>query len=213
MRKYKKDLFLEKREILLIFALKKVRMDTPNNKISPQKLWIPMKTIANTEIKLKAVLEKMNIEHFIPSIKAISKHARQLKEVDKPIIHNLIFIHASWKDAFLFQQTNIRKVSFIYQRNREKIIIPDKDMEQFITFISTYKDEVKILNNPVIGDKVRIKSGELENMEGYLVKEKNKNYFYVRLTNMCSAGIAILKKNVVKVKETTPKTKTKESLK
>jgi len=165
--------------------------------ISPEnKVWLPLTTTANCELKLKEKLDYLKIEHFIPTRKRIIRHARTVKEVDRPLIPSLIFIRTTWKEAHSFRALYPRKVYLIYQHDRTVLHIPDREMERFIQFITINKKDVQICNTLVVGDKVMIKTGPLAGTLGLLIKCEGKNYFTIRLKGLCNASIRILKKDL-----------------
>lgn len=164
--------------------------------LTEKKLWLPLTTTANCELKLKEKLDYLKLEHFIPTRKKTIRHARTVKEVERPLIPSLIFIHTTWKEAHHLRSLYPHKIFFIYQHDRTVLSIPDLEMERFIQFITVNQENVQICNEPVIGDKVIIKTGPLGGTHGLLAKREGKNYFIIRLKGLCNASIRILKKDL-----------------
>ena len=165
--------------------------------LTEKKIWLPLTTTANCELKLKEKLDYLKLEHFIPTRKKIIRHARTVKEVDRPLIPSLIFIHTTWKEAHHLRSLYPRKIFLIYQYDRTVLSIPDQEMERFIQFITiNQEEEIHITHEPIVGDKVMIKTGPLAGTQGLLAKCEGKNYFTIRLKGLCNASIRILKKDL-----------------
>ena len=141
--------------------------------------WFAMSATFGRELKAKEYLESKNVECFVPMRWSIvsdrcNNKTRQLV----PAIKNLIFAHTT-KERI---QELKRKVNYLqYQTwytngRRTLIIVPDKQMQQFIAVCEThdervtYPDEINLSE----GTRVKIIGGNFDGIEGTFVKVKNK---------------------------------------
>lgn len=140
-----------------------------------EKHWFAMRVTYSREVKMKEILEERGIECFIPmryETKVI--HGKKAK-ILKPVIHNLLFAHAT--------KTKIQEVKKYYEylqyminREHQKIIVPDTQMQTFIAVAGTYDDQLIWVNpedlNLKKGTRVRITAGDFAGQEGTFVKVK-----------------------------------------
>lgn len=134
-----------------------------------------MRVTYSREVQMKDQLEQRGIECFIP-MRYHTKVVRGRKvKLLKPVIHNLLFAHAT--------PTEIQEVKkyyeylqYIVDRERQKIIVPDAQMQTFIAVTGTYDDQLIWINpedlNLKKGTRVRITGGDFEGQEGTFIKIK-----------------------------------------
>lgn len=162
--------------------------------------WICARTRCNQEILLKDRFIKSNILYFIPTVQKIIKQGNSVKESEKPLIPNLIFLKTSWKEAFDFLLTHKTKINYIRQKDNRILVIPERQMEDFIRLTTEMGNKIKI--NPdcyAVGDRVMIKSGTLAGMEGILTECEGKKEFTLRLGTFLSVSVRIPKSNLIKI--------------
>ncbi len=141
-------------------------------------VWYAMKTTFKRELKAKAWLEAISIENFIPMQRTTTIVRGQKKLLTKPALHNLIFIRV---DGDLLRKIKERVPylhNYLTEQNGvlEPIIIPDREMEQFITISEASLAEVRYIDLTTTrldkGTRVRIIGGDFEGFEGTLMKIK-----------------------------------------
>ena len=141
--------------------------------------WYAMSATFNRVLKAKELLEKEGIACFSPmkyeARKVRGHKVRQLV----PAISNLIFVHATNSELLRFKQKT-PFLQFLTQKVDKgkvvKIIVPDRQMEQFIA-VCTHNQESVIYFKPEElnlskGMKVRIHGGPFDMMEGVFIKTK-----------------------------------------
>lgn len=141
-------------------------------------VWYAMQTTYKRELKAKAFLDSCGIECFVPMVQSVIAVGGKKKVVVKPAIHNLIFIKSNLS---LLKEVKSR-LNFIHNiliENNSRlspIIVPEKQMEQFINIVSTSLDKVIYVDLSLTrlekGTKVRIVGGQFEGYEGVLMKVK-----------------------------------------
>lgn len=139
-------------------------------------VWFAMRATYRRELKVKAQLEEMGMTTFVPMRYSVSGRGRQKKRELVPVIHNLIFVHAV---PSLLQRVkeSIPYLQYIVDtRSRQKIVVPDVQMQRFIEIAGTHDDHLIYLQpeelNLAKGTKVRITGGQFEGYEGVFVKVK-----------------------------------------
>lgn len=182
------------------------------NHISDKVCWYPLRAIYAQEIKIHQRLCELNIENYVP--------IRQLLETDNtgcevvksvPLVHNLIFVKAT-RDIILYYKQNDKIVSqtrFIIKHNynnqdEKYLIIPNKQMHDFIKVVNSNAQNVKIIQNSDYihkpGTKVRIRSGEFAGIEGVIKRiKRNKivivsagDFLVMAISNLCSRDLEII---------------------
>ena len=122
----------------------------------------------------------MGIEAYVPMTKAIVERRGTKKRETVPAIHNLIFVHAT-KDIIKGAKQGIEYLQYrTFPRNGKNtpIIVPERDMAQFIAVTNARMEEITYLQPDEIniekGTKVRIHGGSFNGTEGIFVKIKGK---------------------------------------
>lgn len=143
-------------------------------------VWYAMKTTYKKELQAKEYLTSRGIECFIPMKQETTTKQGRKTVVLKPAIHNLIFVKTN------LEQLKDIKISLNYLHNHltiengnsVPIIVPTKQMEQFITAITHSLEEVIYVDLTATqlekGTPVRITDGKFKNYQGELEKIKGK---------------------------------------
>ena len=154
--------------------------------------------------KVSNYLKRANIEYFFPYYykeRQISNSLR-IKTTLRPLITNLVFVKSSIyslsphiieiKERFCIE-------SELYYRDlgsRELIIVPDRQMQSFITIASQKGERIIYLSNDEVniekGTKIRIIGGPLEGIEGIFMRIKGDRRVVVTLTNLFSIATAFV---------------------
>ena len=145
------------------------------SQIDDKKHWFAMRVTYSREVKMKETLESKGIECFIP-MRYQTKVIRGKKaKILKPVIHNLLFAHAT-KAEMQEVKKDYEYLQYIINREHQKIIVPDAQMQTFIAVTGTYDDQLIWINpedlNLKKGTRVRITAGDFEGQEGIFIKVK-----------------------------------------
>lgn len=143
--------------------------------------WFAMSAPYRRELKAMDYLQSKGIECFVPMINAIVEKRNGIKQRRQvPAIHNLIFVHSS---KAVIQELK-RGVDFLQYRTTPKngknipIIVPDKQMQQFMAVTQAANDELTYLRPEEVnisqGTKVRLHGGAFDGTEGIFVKVRGK---------------------------------------
>lgn len=169
----------------------------PTDKDS-QIVWFAMSAPYRRELKAKEYLQGKGIECFVPMVNALVEKrsgAKIRKQV--PAIHNLIFVHTS-KNVI---QEIKRGVDYLQYRTMPRegknipIIIPDRQMQQFIAVTQTTNEELIYMRpeevNIAKGTRVRVHGGAFDGTEGVFVKIQGKRKPRVVLLIQGVAAVAL----------------------
>lgn len=141
-------------------------------------------------MKVKRELDSMLIENFLPmKYRMVTRGERKVKEL-VPAIHNLIFVNIEAADLKEYKATTTLPIRYIMNREtREPIVIPQKQMDNFIAVAGNETEQLVYLEPNIAnfkkGDKVRITGGVFEGTEGYFMRIKGD-----RRVVVCINGIA-----------------------
>lgn len=156
------------------------KTDAMNSNDDDRIVWFAMSAPYRRELKAKERLEGMGIESFVPMTKAIVERRGIKRRETVPAIHNLIFVHTT-KNIIKQAKQGIEYLQYRTKPCNGKntpIIVPDREMEQFITITNARMEEITYLQPDEIdikkGTKVRIHGGTFNGTEGIFVKIKGK---------------------------------------
>jgi Transcription termination factor nusG. len=144
--------------------------------VSENSFWYAMRVTYCRELKVQEILSNKSIETYIPMRYEIKVINKQKKRNKVPIIHNLIFVHTT-PTIIKEVKRELPYLQYIMDnRSKEKIIVPDKQMNNFIEVTSLTDKKLLYFKEEDInlskGEKVRIIGGEFKGYEGIFVKVK-----------------------------------------
>lgn len=98
--------------------------------------------------------------------------------------------------ATSFSLLNDHMLNVVYLKDREgrhSLIIPDKQMEDFMFLLDFSTDGVEVLNKDLKrGDRVRVIKGPLLGLEGELVRLKGHKRVVIRLDGVASIATSYI---------------------
>lgn len=144
-------------------------------------VWYAMKTVYKKELQAKSYLDSRGVENYIPMVRDDSGRYGRKQMILKPAVHNLVFIKTD------LAELNDIKISLHYLHNKlmtveeglsAPIIVPTRQMEQFIDAMTNHLDKVTYIDLSTTqlekGTPVRIIDGDFKGYEGELAKTKGK---------------------------------------
>ena len=175
--------------------------------VSEKMCWFAMRATYSRELDIKYKLDLKGINSFIPMHYEVRMDGKHKKRELVPVIHNLIFVHATQTDL----QEIKSKISYLQymtdSRSGEKIIVPDEQMKNFIAVAGTYSEHLLYFNpgeiNLAKGTKVRITGGQFEGYEGVFVKVKGSRdrRVVISLQGILALAMATLSPDLIEVIE------------
>ena len=161
-----------------------------NNKIN----WYVAYTRVNQELLIKKKLDTLGIENFLPQEELVRDTPAGRKKIRVLLIHGMIFIRTDKTTSFSLLNDHL--LNIVYLKDREgrcSLIIPDKQMEDFMFLLDFSTDGIEVLNKDLKrGDRVRVIKGPLLGLEGELVRLKGHKRVVIRLDGVASIATSYI---------------------
>lgn len=167
-------------------------------------LWYPMRVTYNRELKIKKILDDLKIDNFVPMQYVLTEEEGMPKQVLVPAIHNLIFIRSNKVTLTDLKKRNkelepLRFMTKPVERGKQQneiIIVPDRQMNNFMRVASIQDDSVMFLENNEfinkIGKRVKITSGFFKDVEGEIKRIKKNKYVVVQIKGVAAVAITFV---------------------
>jgi len=170
--------------------------------------WFPMRITYHREMRIKALLDEMGVESFLPMHwEVVETKNGGKKRMLLPAIHNLVFVRSTQEFLTELKMTREEFAPMRYMMRRplsngeknEIMFVPDQQMENFMRVASVQDDRVMFLKNNDfinrIGQHVKVIDGYFSGVEG-VVKRINKNKrIVVQLNGIAAVAIAFVPAN------------------
>lgn len=142
------------------------------------KKWYAVFTLPQHEKSVSKHLNLREIECFLPSYETIRIWKnRQRVKIILPLFPNYLFVHINNRERVKVLQSP--GVLQIVCKGREPVALPESEIEFLRSGLHTA--QVEPYCDLVIGQKVRIKNGVMEGVQGTLVKKNNSMIFVLTL--------------------------------
>lgn len=139
--------------------------------------WFAMSATFGRALKAKDFLESRSVRCFIPmKYEVVSDGMHGKKRQLIPAINNLLFVNTtrSCIQALKSEVAYLQYLTRTEGTRRVPIVVPERQMEQFITVCNTYNEKLVYLNPDEInlekGTPVQIIGGAFDGIEGTFVK-------------------------------------------
>ena len=168
------------------------------------KTWFPMRVTYQREMKVKAELDRLGIENFVPMRYKVVERQNdgdtELRRVLVPAINNLIFVRSTQERLSELKQTNEVLEPLRYMMDRTASLehaimtVADREMENFMRVASRTDDSVMYLDDDTIvgkeGKRVEIMGGAFEGVTGVIRRVKRCKRVVVEIEGVASVAIA-----------------------
>ena len=165
--------------------------------------WFPMRVTYSRELKVKAELDRLEIENFLPmTYKVIDADTENFHRKLVPAINNLIFVHSSKDQISSLKSTNavLQPLRYIMDRTAQQahtiMTVPDAQMQNFMRVASKTDDSVMFLNDETVigkvGKRVLITGGVFDGVTGVIRRVKRCKRVVVELEGIASVAIAFV---------------------
>lgn len=172
-----------------------------NDREACKKRWIAVLVQMNTEKKVCAQLNKLQIENYLPIQTEVHQWSDRKKKVDRVVIPMVVFVYLSEEE-----EKQLLKYSFIlkilsYPGQKGTAIIPEDQIERLKYMLKHADSKVELTNNVYkLGGKVQIARGPLKNLIGELCYvEQNKSMVAIRIESLGFACVNISKSDVISI--------------
>lgn len=164
-----------------------------------------MRVTYHREMKIKALLDELGIENFLPMhYELVETKTEGKKRVLLPAIHNLLFVRST--QEYLTQLKMCReefaplrymmKKSMMGNSKNEILQVPDKQMDNFMRVASVQDDRVMFLDNSkiknLVGRRVRVTDGFFAGVEGIIKRIDNNKKVLVYVEGVASVAISFI---------------------
>ena len=165
--------------------------------------WFPMRVTYNRELTVKKELVALGIENFVPMHYELREKDGARKRVLVPAVHNLIFVRSTQDTLTELKNTRreLAPLRYIVRRmleddRTEIIVVPDRQMENFMRVASVETDDVMFLDCTDyicrVGKRVRIVEGPFAGVEGVIKRIKNNKHVVVQVEGLAAVGITFV---------------------
>ena len=168
------------------------------------KMWFPMRVTYQREMKVKAELDRLGIENFVPMRYKVVERQNdgdtELRRVLVPAINNLIFVRETQERLSELKRTNEALEPLRYMMDRTVsqehaiMTVADREMENFMRVARRTDDSVMFLDNETVvgkeGKRVEIMGGAFEGVTGVIRRVKRCKRVVVEIEGVVSVAIA-----------------------
>ena len=168
------------------------------------KTWFPMRVTYQREMKVKAELDRLGIENFVPMrykvVESQNDGDMELRRVLVPAINNLIFVRSTQERLSELKRTNEVLEPLRYMMDRTASLehaimtVADREMENFMRVASRTDDSVMFLDEETVvgkeGKRVEIMGGAFEGVTGVIRRVKRCKRVVVEIEGVASVAIA-----------------------
>lgn len=164
--------------------------------------WFPMRVTYSRELKVKAELDRLGIENFLPmTYKLVDADTESPRRELVPAVNNLIFVRSSKSRISSLKTTAaLQPLRYIMDRTAGQehtiMTVPDAQMENFMRVASRTDDSVLFLNDETVvgkeGKRVLITGGVFDGITGVIRRVKRCKRVVVELEGIASVAIAFV---------------------
>ena len=158
-----------------------------------------MRVTYNRELKVKAHLDGMDIENFLPMHYDMIETTSGRKAELVPAIHNLIFVHSTQEviTDLKIKQKELAPMRYVMKVHldgkREILFVPDSQMDNFMKVASVEDSSVMFLENSdyldYIGKEVEITAGQFKGVRGIIKRIKKNKHVVVQIAGIAAVAI------------------------
>lgn len=146
--------------------------------VSAERSWFAVSTLSQNERSAARYLDYCQIESFVPTCESIRVWKnRQRVKVVKALFPTYLFVHInSAEQSLVLQSPGVRKLV-----GNQKGPTPLRDAEIAFLRSELCRDRIEPYHDLVVGERVRIKYGPMQGLEGVLIRKKNSLRFILTL--------------------------------
>ena len=167
------------------------------------KIWYPMRVTYSRELKVKAELDRLEIENFVPMrYKVMDGDTDHPRRELVPAINNLIFVRSYQERISELKSTSrvLEPLRYMLDHTADKapeiMTVPDVQMENFMRVAKMTDESVLFLDEESIvgkeGKHVLILGGPFEGVTGTIRRVKRFKRVVVELEGIASVAIAFV---------------------
>lgn len=171
--------------------------------------WFVLRAVFKKELAVRDALRRSGLRCYVPMRYQVeAQQGHKLRRL-VPAITELVFVYGT-EEQISEAKAKLRETCYWLTRpvlgknRREKVIVSDRDMENFIRITEQNEQEVTYFRPDEVslatGDRIRIHGGAFDGVEGVLVKVKGKRekQLVVSIPDLAVAAVSV-KPDVVEV--------------
>ena len=164
--------------------------------------WFAARTRNGQALYVRGLLEKYNVEYFIPTQFVLRERNHKRFEEEKPLISNLVFLRTTKaKACSLANEFQVPVFYLIDSATHSMMVVPDKQMNDFMQVLDLSPESLCLSELPFkVGCKVMVVKGEFSGIEGEMLGMATRTYVIVRVGSLLAAKVKVPKAFLV-VKE------------
>jgi transcriptional antiterminator NusG len=179
-------------------------VDGTNDREAYPKRWIAVLVQVNCEKKTAIKLGKAGYETYVPVQKEVHQWSDRKKKIDRLLLPMIVFVRAtSVEEIWLRDQSFIHKLIALPGSAEDKkkfaTPIPDCQIERLKFLLENAETEVTIVGELKVGDTVRVVSGPLKGITGYIESTGNLNMLLVDIGLLGCARVRMEKSKLRKI--------------
>ena len=150
--------------------------------------WYAAYTRPNREFAVKGQLDGLGVENFLPTEELVRETPFGRKKAVAPLIHGMIFIRTDRATSFSLINDHFLRIVYLKDAGgRRSLVIPDKQMSDFMFVLDVAGSGVEVLNKDLRqGDRVRVVKGPLAGLEGELIRVRGHKRVVIRIEGVAS---------------------------
>lgn len=167
------------------------------------KIWFPMRVTYQREMKVKAELDRLGIENFVPmTYKMVDADTDNPCRKLVPAIRNLIFVRSTQERISHLKSSNevLEPLRYMIDQTAQQphtiMTIPDRQMQNFMRVASRTDDSMMFLDEDCVvgkeGKHVIITGGAFEGVTGVIRRVKRCKRVCVEIEGVASVAIAFV---------------------
>ena len=167
------------------------------------KIWFPMRVTYSRELKVKAELDRLGIENFVPmTYKVVDADTDNPYHKLMPAINNLIFVRSTQERISGLKSSNevLEPLRYMLDQTAQQphtiMTVPDRQMDNFMRVASKSDDSVMFLDDESVvgkeGKRVEIIGGAFEGVTGVIRRVKRCKRVVVEIEGVASVAIAFV---------------------
>jgi transcription antitermination factor NusG len=142
--------------------------------------WYPLQTRYQCEKKVDAALRDQGFESFAPMQLELRRWSDRAKLVESPLFPGYTFVRMEPEPESLVKVLRVPGLVRFVTTGRELVAVPNAEIETVRSLVES-KARCEPGPFPVVGEKVRIRGGCLEGVEGILTAQTEKGEIVVSI--------------------------------
>jgi transcription antitermination factor NusG len=136
--------------------------------------WFAIRTRSRHERLVAQQLEQQDIESFLPTVKSLRKWSDRIKEVELPLFSGYSFARFVLCSPDRLRVLQTQGVAGFVGVRGMGIPVPQEQIESLKTLLA---NQIQMKDHPFLqaGQRVRIKGGALDGVEGILTAQDDRN--------------------------------------